>query len=119
MITPEDLGLEDAGLALRIIAYGRLLAPCLEDLDGADKALAVAILKAGAAEAGRRVRGLKAKTVGDWSWTYLTDDEAGSCFSVDDRAVLASLCGTSGGVAAGGPVGCFPEPHRAYTNLWP
>lgn len=117
-ITKEDLGLTDEDLARRVLAYGRLLAPCLSDLDGDPREDAIAILKNVASIAAARLPGLKARAVGDWSWTYLTDKEMGSMIGADDRAVLTSLCGTQASTA-GGPVGSFPAPPREYRGLWP
>lgn len=118
-ITKDDLGLTDEDLARRVLAYGRVLAPCLDDLEDAKKADAIAVLKNVAAIAVARLPGLKKRAVGDWSWEYLTDKEMGPMIGSDDRVVLRSLCSAPGAYAASGPVGCFPAPPPEYHGLWP
>ena len=117
MITAETLGLvDDKDLADRVIAYGRTLAPCLQTLEGQDLTDTVAVLKNVAKVAAGRLPGLKARAVGDWSWTYLTDAEMGSMIGPDDRAVLSRVCNLK---PVGGPRGSFPAPPREYLRLWP
>lgn len=121
MITPTDLG-GDVEMARRVIVYARSLAPCLDSLPDEPRQDAIAILKGalGSAVAITKVRqsAVKTRSTGDWSLSYFSDTELGSVFTGDDRVALASLCGSSN---SGGniPLGSFPEPSRAYRNLWP
>ena len=117
-ITKIDLGIDDDDLAARVVAYGRNLAPCLDSLDGDARTEAVVVLRNVAATAAARLPGLRSRTVGDWSWTYLSDAEMGSMIAFDDRAVLRRLCG---GAQADGakPLGCFPGVPRHLSRLWP
>lgn len=107
----------DEQIALRILAYARRFAPCLDTLPpGPAQDQAYAILAAAATELATRARTLKKKAVGDWSWEYLSDDEMGSIFTADDRSALTSMCGLD--QIPGGPIGSFPRPHRGFRNLW-
>lgn len=114
-IAPEDIS-DDRDLGLRILGYARPVAPCLRALDGEDRETAIAILRPIAGTIERTTVGVKSRTAGDWSWTYLTDSEMGGYFGVDDRAALAALCGTSA-MTGRGPIGSFPEP-RDYSKVF-
>lgn len=111
---PQEIS-SDEDLARRVIGYGRNLAPCLDALDGEARDEALAVLRAAAATVAGRVAGLKAKTVGDWSWSFFSDAEMGSVFGVDDRATLRRLCGDTA-AATLGPIGSFPEPDASWRS---
>lgn len=103
----------DEDLARRVIGYGRNLAPCLDSLDHEPREEARVVLRGVAQAVAGRVAGLKARAVGDWSWTFFSDAEMGSVFGVDDRATLVRLCGKAASPDTG-PVGSFPEPDAAW-----
>lgn len=108
-IEPADIS-DDRDLGLRVLAYVRPVAPCLQSLaDDHDRETAIAILKQLARTVQAHTAGLKSRAAGDWSWTYMSDAEMGGYLGVDDRAALRALCGTPTG-AGGGPVGSFPTP---------
>lgn len=112
VIQPEDVAADDRELGLRVLAYARTVAPCLSGgVSDRVAETAIAILRPVAANVAAitRSRGLKGHSVGDWSWTYLTDAEIGSVIGPDDRAALRALCGQSG-QRRHGPVGSFPPP---------
>ena len=117
MITKYDLGLTDDDLVARVLAYGRVHAPCLDEVGGQSREDIIAVLRNVAAVAAGRLPGLKKKAVGDWSWEYLSDAEMGSMIGADDRAVLAGACGITA-TPAGGSLGCFPPPPSEYRGLW-
>lgn len=106
MIFVEELG-PDREAALIVLADARRLAPCLDNLDGADRETAVAILTRAAKRSSEMASLLKSKTAGDWSMTRFSPSEVGSAFLPDDRVTLQALCGIRPSVGAG-PVGCFP-----------
>lgn len=112
MVFPENIN-SDVELATRVLGYARNLAPCVDSLDGEAADEVVAILKPVALAASQRVVGLKSKTVGDWSWTYFSDEEMGSLLGPDDVASLRRLCGVSA-VSSRGPVSSFPDPPAPW-----
>lgn len=105
----------DEDLARRVIGYGRNLAPCLDSLDQEPREEARVVLRGVAQTVAGRVAGLKAKAVGDWSWSFFSDAEMGSVFGVDDRATLRRLCGDTA-AATLGPIGSFPEPDASWRS---
>lgn len=121
MIVPSDIPSVDEGMARRIIAIARSIAPCLDSLvDGAgDKdpkplSDAIAILTGIAREGvARGSRLVKSQRIATAAVEYTVD---GSWFSVDDRAALKSLCGVA--AVAGLPVGRFPR-AGVVTGMWP
>lgn len=114
MIYPGDLVGVEAGLARRLIAAARRIAPCIATLEpGEDLDTVLAILTATAVEipapGSRRV---KSQRIGPASVDYW---DSSSWFSDEDRESLRDLCGAA---ASGGPVGQFPAPIQ-LTKIWP
>lgn len=100
-------------LAARIIATAKVIAPCLDTLEGDDRATAIAILRGVARDAptSRNIRSERTLTA---SVDYATVD---SWFTADDRAALRALCGASSNTP--GPVGRFPKPAAVTTGMYP
>jgi hypothetical protein len=113
-ITKEELAPLSTETALRILGYAWNVAPLDQIVDGDDKATAIAILKAAAAElpaAGeRRTRSLSR------NGTSMSFDAVTGPFSTDDWATLRRLAGVSG--ASGLPVGSFPVGGE-IGRVWP
>ena len=117
VITVEDIRCSDRGLAARILAHARVIAPCLTSLEDGDADLAVGILNAVAAEAqARGNRFIASQGVGSARVSY---GAASSWFTQDDRDALRALCPAAARSAGGQPVGAFPAPARAFERVWP
>jgi hypothetical protein len=114
VIQPTDLPGVSEDIAWRMIGVARSFAPSLDDLEGTDRTIAVAILKGVAAEAkSRGSRHVRAQRVGPAGADY---ESVKSWFYPDDRDALRALGG--GPKATNGPVGSFPKPG-IVTKLWP
>lgn len=115
MIYPGDLEGIEAGLARRVLAAARVIAPCIDSLEpGEDRDTVLAILTAAAAEVPAAGSGrVSSQRIGPASVDYRDTD---SWFSPMDQAALRSICGASS--SARGPVGQFPAP-AGLTNVWP
>jgi hypothetical protein len=119
-ITVEDLACPDKTLARHVLIHARVIAPCLQSLDGEDAVDAIAILDGVAREAKRRGdRRLVSQSVGTARATYVSSTEAASWFTEDDRQALRSLCAVASLSSQGHPVGRFPAPSTAIRRVWP
>ena len=116
MLSPGDLNGVEQGLALRLIAVARSIAPGLDSLEGVAKLDAIAVLEGVAAEVpapgSRRVRS-QAR-----NGTSVSMDGFQSAFSADDRAALRALCAAASGLSPASPVGHFP-PSGIVSQVWP
>ncbi|MBW8025295.1 hypothetical protein EOG37_01185 [Clavibacter michiganensis subsp. michiganensis] len=114
MITPTDLSIVSEDIAWRMIGVARSFAPKLDDLEGTDRTIAIAILKGVAAEAkARGSRHIDAQRIGSASIDYAS---VSSWFYPDDRDALRALGG--GPSTTSGPVGSFPKPG-IVAKIWP
>lgn len=113
MIDPTDIPNADEALARRVIATARVIAPCLDSLEGRARLDALAILGAVAAEmpapGSARER---SQRLGDVSVTYWGQ----SAWTEQDKAALRALCADSTNV--GMPRGVFPPPG-GIARIWP
>lgn len=101
-------------IARRVLAYARTIAPCIPDLIGEDRELAIAILQGVALEVrDRGSRMIASQAVGSARVTYR---ELATVFSPDDKAALRALCGATSQSRM--PAGSFPT-DRPTSRLWP
>lgn len=112
-ISHTDIGVEE-DLGRRLLVRARIIAPCLDSLDGEARKDAIAILKGVAAELPAAGYGRARSLARDGTSVTFTD--VGSAFTADDVTALRSLC--SAATPAGLPVGSFPD-SRITTKVWP
>lgn len=111
-ITPNMLVGVEEGVARRVIAAARSIAPCIDSLTDPDAVADVlAILNGVAGESATRGSlHVVSERAGSVGVSYST---ARSWFSSDDRAALRAFC-----PGASGPTGVFPE-NRFVQRVWP
>lgn len=114
MIAHSDLTGVDEDTARLILVVARSIAPCLDSLDGEDRANALSVLRGVAREAASMSRTIESQSVGTARVTYRDID---SMFTPDYRTALRTLCGAASD-AAGHPVGSFPK-GNPFRRLWP
>ncbi len=104
MIEASDIAGASELTALRVIAFAQTVAPCLQSLEGDQRALAVAVLTGVALELEQRgSRLIRDQGIGPARVGFVS---AESVFTEDDKAALRALCGSV--ALPGAPVGHFP-----------
>lgn len=114
MITPEDFPGVDEDAARRIIIAARSIAPCIDSFEdeSEEKKNALAVLRGVADEApAKGSRRARAQRIGSASVDYWD----ANTWSVEDRALLRSLCAAA--TPLGLPRGSFPT-ERPISRLW-
>ena len=112
-ITPNDLDTDDDSLARRVLHQARLIAPCLDSLDGENRETAIAVIDGLIAElpepGSARVKSLSR------NGTSMTFDLS-SAFTLDVRTSLGAFCVPE--TLPGLPRGSFPPALSSLTNNW-